>query len=99
MLSVHWVNSACYQSVACSRDYWGLERKKKPRRCNKSPFTPSFVGLPPRAAAEGFSLRRTEDNTNSVRQLSRNNVRFVLQRIDANPDLLVGFFFLGAEKD
>lgn len=27
MLSVHWVNSACYQSVACSRDYWGLERK------------------------------------------------------------------------
>lgn len=94
----HWL-SACYQSVACSRDYWGLEReereeKKKPRRCNKSPFTPSFVKLPPCAAPEGFSLRLTEDNSNSVRQLSRNNVRVVLHPRKQSTRIRIGFFFL-----
>lgn len=64
-------------------------RKKNPRRCNKSPFTPSFVKLPPCAAPEGSSLRLTGDNTNSAGQLSRKQCARCStpeETIDQNPD-------------
>lgn len=56
--------SACYQCGACSRDYWGLEREDEEKkeknlvRCNKSPFTPSFVRPPPeRVSSPRHKLR------------------------------------------
>lgn len=99
---IHWgYNALCPLGQQCVLSVCGLfpwllgPGKKKPRRCNKSPFTPSFVKLPPCAAAEGFSLRLTEDNTNSFRQLSRNNVRFVLNgRKNRCESGFVGVFWL-----
>lgn len=94
MLSVHWVNSACYQSVACSRDYWGLERKNlgDATSPHSLPALLSCLPAPQRKASLSAKQKITPTLSDNY-PATMCALCYTGERIDANPDLLGVFFF------
>lgn len=83
-LGKHWL-CACYQPMACFCD-WGLpaclpaclcRKRENPADATSPPFTPSFVKLPPSAAAKSFSSTISQSPVDTFPFLKTENTWFL----------------------
>lgn len=83
-LGKHWL-CACYQPMACFCD-WGLpaclpaclcRKRENPADATSPPFTPSFVKLPPSAAAKSFSSTIAQSPVDTFPFLKTENTWFL----------------------